>query len=452
MNIIVAGIGKVGKTLAEQLVIEGHSLTLIDLDSEILNNCVEQYDLLGVSGNCASMETLKQAEVEKANLLIASSGSDEVNLLTCLTAHGMNPKLHTIARIRNPEYMEQAYTMRDMFALSVIFNPERQTALEIERLLKYPGFLKRDSFAKGRVEIVELRIEKDSKLSGVTLNQLYDIVKCKVLVCAVARNGETYTPDGHFKLEIGDRIWVTAPSDALSVLLKSLGIVTHKVRRVILLGGGTVSYYLAQLLEGSHLDVEIVEKNLDICQRLSELLPHTQITHGDVTDQTLLESIGISECDALISLTGLDELNMILSLYGNNIGIPKVITKISREEDSKITDGLSIGSVVCPRKLCCNTIVRYVRAMQNQSGAAITMHTIAEGRAEALEFLVDEHTENCGIPLKKIRMKPNVLLVSITRHGKIEIPSGDSSFMRGDNIVVVSSGDATISNLNDIFA
>ncbi len=452
MNIIIAGVGKVGKTLVEQLSAEGHNLTLIDSNPEILKECVDQYDVIGFTGNCASMETLKAVEVQKASLLIASAGTDEVNLLCCMTAHGLNPKIHTMARIRNPEYAEQAYSMRDLFGLSVIFNPERQTALEIERLLKYPGFLKRDSFAKGRVEIVELRLEKDSKLCGITLNHLNDIIKCKVLVCAVARAGETIIPSGNFRLEMGDRIYVTAPTDALSSLLKNLGIVTHKVRRVLLLGGGTVSYYLAQLLLNSHIEVEIIERDPEICRYLSDVLPKATITLGDVTNHMLLESTGFSKCDAVVSLTGLDELNMILSLYGTTCGIPQVITKISRGEDNKITDGLSIGSVVCPRKLCCNQIVRYVRAMQNKSGAAITVHSIAEGRAEALEFLVDDHTLNCGIPLKNMRFKPNVLLACITRHGRIEIPSGDSSFVKGDNLVVVVSGNTVIQNLNDIFA
>ena len=452
MNIIIAGIGKVGNTLAESLVAEGHNVTLIDTNADTVRSATEQNDAIGLIGNGASMEVLREAEIAKANLLIASTGSDEVNLLACLTAHGMNPKIHTMARIRNPEYAEQAYRMRDLFALSVIFNPERQTAMEIERLLKYPGFLKRDSFAKGRVEIVELRIEKDSVLSGVTLRQLYDIVKCRVLVCAVARSGETHIPSGDFRLESGDRIYVTAPTDALSLLLKNLGIITHKVRRVVLLGGGTVSYYLAEALEGSRIQVEIIEKDEKTCRYLSEQLPKTNITQGDVTNQALLESTSFSGCDALVSLTGLDELNMVLSLYGSSNGIPHIITKISRSEDSKITDGLPLGSVVCPRKLCCNNIVRYVRAMEKKAGAAITIHSIAEGRAEALEFLVDEHTQNCAIPLKHIKFKPGVLLVCITRNGKIEIPGGDTSFQRGDNVVIVSNRDTSILNLNDIFA
>ncbi len=451
MNIIVAGIGKIGSTLAEHLTGEGHNVTVIDVDAAALNACVERYDLIGVCGNCASMHILKQAEITKNNLLIAATGSDEVNLLCCLTANGMNSDIHTMARIRSPQYAEQAYAMRELFALSVIFNPEKQAAQEIHRLLKYPGFLKRDSFAKGRVEIVELRIDKNSKLAGVPLMKLNDIVRCKVLVCVVARSGETFIPSGTFVLEEGDRIFVTAPTDVLSTLLKNLGIVTHKVKRVILMGGGTISYYLAELLEKDKIDVEIIEKDLPKAQQLSQRLSKTRITHGDVTDQSLLDSVGIADCDAMVALTGIDEMNMILSLYASGCGVSQVITKISRGEDNRITDSLPLGSVVRPKALCSANIVRYVRAMENQTGAAVSIHAIADGRAEAIEFIADQSTLHCGIPLKDLKLKSGVLIVGITRRGHIEIPSGNSIFLPGDNLVIVSAGTHIIMNLNDIF-
>ncbi len=259
MNILIAGYGQVGATLAHELSAEGHDLTLMDSDPHVLESGVERYDVMAVQGNCASMNTLTDAGVEKADLLIATTGSDELNLLACMTAHIMNPKIHTIARIRNPEYSDQAYCMRDAFALSMTFNPEHQAAEEIERLLKFPGFLKRDCFARGRVEIVEVRIDADSKLCGVPLNTLYGIVKCRVLVCAVLRNGRAVTPGGKFTLSEGDRVFVTATSDNLATLLKNLGIVRHRVRRAVIVGGGTVSYYLADLLKNSSIDLTIVE-------------------------------------------------------------------------------------------------------------------------------------------------------------------------------------------------
>ena len=452
MNIIIAGGGKVGATLTRMLSGEGHDITLIDTDSRVLQNIQEQYDVMSVHGNCAAMEHLLEAGVKDAGLLIAVTNADEVNLLCCTTAHGLNPKLHTIARIRNPEYSEQIFSMRNIFGLSMAINPEKQAAMEMERLLRYPGFLKRDSFAKGRTEIVELRISADSKLCNVALFDMNSIVKCRVLVCAVIRDGNAMAPNGNFVLREGDRIFVTAPTENLTILLKNLGIITRRVRSCILCGGGRVSYYLASMLQKHGIGVHLVEQNYQRCLELAELLPDTDIIHGDSTDQALLDSEGISEADALVSLTGLDELNMIISLYGRSKKVPQVITKLSRVGNRAMIDSLNLGSVVCPKELCCNTIARYVRAMDNQSGAAVSVHAIADGQAEAVEFHVDEHTKHCNIPLKDIKLKDDVLLVSITRGSKTEIPGGRSTFGKGDTIVVVTSRIGSIRQLNDIFA
>ena len=452
MDIIIAGDGKVGSTLARQLSSEGHNVTLIDSNSKVLNTSIERYDLMGVHGNCASREVLLRAGVKDAELLIASTSADEINLLCCAIAHGINPKLHTIARIRNPEYTDQIHAMRHIFGLSLTVNPERQAAAEIERLLKYPGFLRRESFAKGRAQIVELRIDSKSKLCNISLMEMNSIIKCKVLVCAVLREGNAIAPKGNFVLREGDRIFVTAPTNNLAILLKSLGIVTRRVRNAILCGGGRVSYYLAELLEKDGMSVQIIESDLARCEELAALLPDTTIIHGDGTDQDLLNSQGLASCDALVTLTGMDELNMIISLYGQSQKGPLVITKLSTLSNRNIIDSLSLGSVVCPKELCCNTIVRYVRAMQRQSGAALSIHPIADGQAEAVEFLVDKNTRFCGQPLKQLKLKPNVLVASITRGAYTEIPNGDSVFNIGDAVVVVTSGRGFLQELNDIFA
>ena len=452
MNIIIAGDGKIGVTLAQQLSAEGHDLTLIDLDGKVLEKTAVQYDAMAVQGNCASMEVLLRAGVKEAELLIAATGADEVNLLCCLTAHGINPHIHTIARIRNPEYAEQVLEMRDVFALSMTVNPERQTAAEIERLLKFPGFLRRDSFAKGRAQIVELRVDEKSKLRNVSLSDLNSIVRCKVLVCAVLRSGTAIAPRGDFVPREGDRIFVTAPTQNLAVLLKNLDIITRRVRRVILCGGGRVSYYLAGLLEKDGISVRIIEQNYARCLELAELLPNATIVHGDCSSQNLLEDEGLEDSDALVTLTGMDETNMIISLYGSSRGVPQIITKLGRGENNALADALALGSVICPRELCCNTIVRYVRAMQNQTGAAVSVHSIADGQAEAVEFHVDETTLHCNKPLKSLRLKENVLVVSITHGANTEIPDGESVFLPGDSVVVVTSGRGVLQQLNDIFA
>lgn len=452
MNIIIAGDGKVGSTLTRLLSAEGHDVTIIDCDSKVLQASLEQFDVMAVHGNCASMDVLLQAGVRDADLLLAVTNADEVNLLCCTTAHGLNSNIHTIARIRNPDYTEQIYAMQDTFGLSMAINPEKQAATEIERLLRYPGFLKRDSFAKGRTEIVELRVESGSKLCNVALMELNSIVKCRVLVCAVIRSGTAIAPGGNFVLREGDRIFVTAPAQNLTTLLRNLGIITRRVRSAILCGGGMVSFYLASMLERHGIHVQIIEHDYDRCQELASLLPDADVIHGDGTDQSLLDSEGLSNVDALVSMTGLDELNMIISLYGKSRGVPQVITKLSRMENRNMIDSLGLGSVVCPKELCCNTIARYVRAMGNQSGAAVSVHAIADGQAEAVEFLVDDDTRNCGVPLKEIKLKSGVLLVSITRGPYTEIPGGDSKFYKGDTIVVVTSSRGSIRQLNDIFA
>lgn len=451
MKIIIAGNGKVGMMLTRQLSAEGYDLTLIDANQKVLESSEEKYDVMSVQGNCASMAVLDQAGVREAKLLIAVTNADEVNLLCCMTAHGMNPDIHTIARIRNPEYTDQIYKMRELFALSLAVNPERRAAIEIERLLKYPGFLKRDTFAKGRVEIVELRVDAGHKLCNVALNDLTGVVKCQILVCAVLRNGKAIAPDGRFILNEGDRIFVTAPTDTLTTLLKQLGVITHKAKRVIICGGGRVSYYLAQMLLRNGVSVQIIERDYERCRHMANLLPEASVVHGDASREFLLEDEGISDCDALVTLTGVDELNMIISLYGSNCGVPQVITKLGRLENNTMLDSLALGSIVSPKELCCNTIVRFVRAMKNQTGAALAVHLIADGQMEAVEFLVDEDTRYCGKPLKELKMKKNVLIVCISDGTRFQIPNGDSSFRKGDTVIVVSGAGKVIYQLNDIF-
>ena len=452
MRIIIAGDGKVGATLTRQFTAEDHDVTVIDSNSSILDSSVERYDVISVQGNCASMAVLNQAGVKDADLLIAVTNHDEINLLCCTTAHTMNPRLHTIARIRNPEYNDQAYKMRDVFGLSMVINPENQAATEIHRLLKYPGFLRRDTFAKGRTEIVELRVDAGSKLCNVKLTDLKTIVKCKVLVCAVLRSGSAMAPGGDFILREGDRIFVTALSENLTTLLTNLGMLSRQVRRVLICGGGMVGFYLAARLEQEGVAVKLVESDLERCRELSALLPGTDIIHGDVSDQYLLLSEGMAQYDALVTCTGSDELNMIVSLYAASCGVPQVITRLSNADNRSLIDSLSLGSVICPKDLCSNNIARYVRAMKNQTGAALTLHTIADGQAEAMEFRVDEHTLHCGEPLKQIKLKPNVLLVSISHGAASQIANGDSKFQQGDIVLVVTNGREVLYQLNDIFA
>ena len=452
MHIIIAGHGKVGITLLQQLSQEGHDLTMIDMNRTVLDGAVTRHDVMAVQGNCAAQQVLLDAGVMDADLLIAVTGADEVNLLSCMTAHGLNPNLHTIARIRNPEYTQQIHQMRDLFALSMTVNEEAQAAKEMERLLKLPGFLRRDTFAKGKAEIVELRIDEKSKLNGISLIEMYRTIKCKVLVCAVLRNGTAITPGGHFVLKEGDRIFVTAPTSELAILLKNLGILTRRVRSCLIGGGGRISYYLAQLLEKDGIHVRIMEKDERRARMLADTLPGTDIFQGDFSSRKELENAGLQGYDAFLSMSGIDEINMVTSLYAASQGVRQIVTKLGRPENSLLAGNLSMGSIICPRELCSNDIVRYVRAMENQTGAAVSVHGIADGKAEAVEFLAESTTKHLGVPLKDLKLRPNVLIASISHGVDVEIPHGSSMIREGDSVVVVTTERGAIDTLNDIFA
>ncbi|MCR4909513.1 MAG: Trk system potassium transporter TrkA [Lachnospiraceae bacterium] len=451
MKIIIAGGGKVGELLTKKLSAEGDDLTIVDPDPLTLEKVIERYDVFGVTGNSASLGVLKQAGVQEADLMIATAGSDEINFLCCLSAHQLNPALRSIARVRNPEYLGQSYSMREIFGLSMTVNPERQAAGEIRRLLKYPGFLKRDTFAKGKVEIVELKLEEDSPLCNIQLKNLNSVVECKVLIFSVLREGKAVAPGGDFRLHAGDRIFVTAPSENLSALLRSLGIVTHKVRKVIIAGGGRTSYYLAEGLHKDGISVQIIEKDEDKCLALSRALPHAAIIQGDASSQNILESEGIYETDALVSLTGLDELNIIISYYGTVCNVPQIITKLNHVNNQQILEHLEVGSIIVPKELCATNIVRYVHAMKHKTGAAISIHPLADAQAEAVEFRVDSTTKHTGEELKSIRLKPGVLVCCITHGPETEIPNGNSVFRLNDTVIVVAPVGMSLLQLNDIF-
>jgi trk system potassium uptake protein TrkA len=453
MKIIVAGDGKVGSMVAGQLSGEGHELTLIDKDPAALQPTIEHYDVMSLAGNCASMEVLRNAGVEEADLLIAATGVDEVNLLCCLTAHGMNPNLHTIARIRRPEYSETLYALRKQFALSLVVNPERQTAKEINRLLRYPAFLKREEFANGTVELIELRIDEESPICNQPLSKLSKILRCRMLVCCVVRDGQSFTPSGSFVLRSGDRIYATATAATITQLLKSLHIQTPRMRSVTICGGGSICDYLADLLIKEGVYVKIIEKDRERCEALADRHPEAFVVCGDLSSQDVLERERVVDCDAFVTATGNDELDVLLSIYANSCKVPQVITKLGRAENLSLISQLPVGRIVSPKELCSRTIARYVRAMSNgvDVASAVTIHFIAGGQAEAIEFVVDTATRYCGVPLKDIPLKKNVLIASISHDRTSEIPAGNSMYHVGDHLVIVTASDKVVQQLNDIF-
>ncbi len=454
MKIIIAGGGKVGTSLTAELAADGHDITLIDKKSSVLQRVCSQYDVLGLEGNCATMEVLREAGTAEADLLIAVTNMDEMNLLCCVTARQLNPHIHTIVRIRNSEYTDQIMEMREVFGLSLIVNPERSAAREIERLLRYPGFLTRESFAKGQVELVEFKVAADSPLANVPLKDIPQILKTRILICAVQRGSEVTLPGGDFTLQTGDRVYVTAPARELGALLRSLGIITHKVRRVILGGGDRISHYLAEMLERDGIQVQIIDQDKNRCEELARLLPQVSVSHGDITDPTTLEREGLSSADAFVTLTGLDELNIIMSLYADKRKVPLVITKQGHiDELNSVIGELPLGSVISPKQICSDMVVRYVRSMRDMKGeTALTVQSVAGGQVEASEFIIGPQSRHRDTPLVDLPTKDNVLIAAIFHRGKVTIASGQSRYQEGDSVIVIATETQNIQRFNDIFA
>ena len=453
MKILIAGDGKVGSIVSKTLSREGHDIVLIDMNDDALAMGADKYDIMSVKGNCASMSTLKQAGVEDAELLIAVTSMDEINLLSCLTAHCINPELHTIARIRNPEYVEQAVAMKNAFALSLVVNPERQAAREISNLIRYPGFLKRDTFAKGRVQIVELKVEEDSPLCNVSLMSLGEIIKCKVLVCAVLRDGKAMIPGGNFVLQAGDRLHVAAAHQDIKNFFRAVGQKTAKIKNVLICGGGRLCFYLAAQLIQAGMQVKIIERNEARCEELSDRFPRATIIHGDATDHELLLEEGIQSADAFVAITNMDEENIIMSLYAKSQGVPKIVAKVNEDSRAQMVEGLGIDSIVSTKSATADTIMNYVRARMNSYSIANVeaISQLLNGKVEALEFMIKKECEFTNIPLKELRTKKDYLIACIGRGRKVIIPNGDDHIEVGDNVVVVTKNRG-LDNFTDILA
>ncbi len=444
MKIVIVGDGKVGLALTARLSRAGHDVVVIDRDPRVLEESLQTYDVMVVQGNGACKSVLEEAGIDTADLLIAATSSDEINLLCCMVANKM-----AIARVRSPEYAGQLNFLKDELGLSMTINPEMAAAREIDHLLQFPSFLKRDRFAKGRVEIVELKISADSPLRGKPLSQLYKLIRVKVLVCAVERRGVVYIPSGAFTLEEGDKISVTADSKDLVSLLKNLGLTAERTRSALIVGGSRIAYYLARRLLSSGIAVKIIEQDIARCEELAALLPKATIINADGSRQDILRAEGIASTDAVVTLTDMDEENLIISMYATHVGVPKSITKINRAEYVDTFSDLGIDTVISPKDLCCTDIARYVRAMENTTGGAVqTLHYIVEGKAEALEFVAPSATRH----LAQVPIKPNILLSCILRGGKTIIPQGSDCIRLGDPVIVVTTAEQTIRDLGDIFA
>ncbi len=450
MNIIIVGAGKVGSTIASFLCEEDHDVTIIDTKEDVLDELMNAQDIQGVCGNGSILSILEEAGASKSSLVIATTVSDEINLLCCMTAKKMGAK-HCIARVRNPSYIKQMPFMRKELGLSMIVNPDFQAAIEISRMLRFPSAIKIESFSKNRIDLVELKIGKNSKLANIPLLNLQQHFGVKAIVCSLQRGNEVIVPKGDVVLREEDKIHVTASHTDLNKLFKRLDILKDPIRSVMIIGGGRIAYYLAMQLCDIGMHVKIIENNPDACISLSEQLPKASIIYGDGTKQDLLLEEGIETVDACVALTGIDEMNMVISMYAETKDVRKIITKINRGELIDLAENLGNDSVVSTKLTTVNTILQYVRAKQNTEGNnIITLNKLIEGRAEALEFFMTKRISIMNIPLKKLKIRQDAIIAGIVRSNVAVIPNGDDMIQMNDNVLVVTTN-KHITDIEDIF-
>ena len=450
MNILIVGCGKIGSTILASLTNEGHDITAIEPDRAILDEITNVYDVMGVCGNGADCDTLAEAGVADAEMFIAVTGSDELNMLACYLAGRMGAR-HTIARIRNPEYNDKSLTfMKQELGLSMAINPELLAARELFHTLKLPTAAKIETFSRGNFEMIELRLREDSPLLGVPLHELRARYNAKFLICVVQRGDEVYIPSGNFVLQAGDRIGLTASPAEIQKLLRAIGLASKQARNVMILGGSRTAFYLAKRLLAAGTDVKIIDRDRALCEDLCEALPKAVVIHGDGTHQELLLEEGIGDMDAFVSLTGMDEQNILLSFFASSQKVPKAISKVNRPELSAMAERLGLECIVSPRKLIADVLVRYARALRNSMGSTIeTLYTLMDDRAEAVEFLVQDEPTLVDIPLKDLSLKPNILIAGIIRNRRPIIPAGDDRILAGDKVVLLVA-DQRLQELKDI--
>ncbi len=450
MKIVIIGAGKIGLYLAACLSNDGNAVTIVDSNPKTVEDAVNSYDINGVMGNGVNITVQNDAGVSKADVLIATTGSDEMNMLCCLIAKKLGVK-RTVARIRDPEYSRQFILMLDMMGLDFAVNPELESASEMSRLLRYPTAISLDTFAKGKVDLAEMIVNEGSILDGLKISELpRTLDNIRLLVCAIQRGDEVIIPNGESIIQAGDKIHFTASHEQLTAFFNKIGAYTKKLRHVLIIGGGRIAYYLARRLQDSGMTVKIVEKDEKRCLELSEMLPKAEIIYGDGTDQTLLEEIGFSQFDACVAATGIDEENIIISLFAKHCGMSKIITKISKAAMTDMLTSIGIDTVISPRQMTENLILSYVRAMKNTVGSSVsTLHKVVDGRVEALEFRVSENSAVINTPLFELDLKGDLLISCIIRGNTVIIPGGRDVILPGDS-VIITTANQQLSDLDDI--
>ncbi len=452
MKIIIVGGGKIGATLVESLESEGHDITVIDRDQKVIDEISNIYDVMCVCGNGVDNDTLKEAEVSDAELLISVTNSDEINMLICFIAKKMGVA-HTVARIRNPEFNDKRMDqVKQYLDISLTINPEFLAAQEIFNILKLPAAINIETFSRRNFEMVELIIKEDSHLDGMSLIDLRKKYKASFLICVVKRGDQIYIPDGNFVLKNGDRICLSANFAEIQKLLKMLGLSKKHSKNVMILGATTTAFYLSKMLLKSGSKVTIIDKDLSRCNLFAERLPEAVIINGDGAEQEVLMEEGIGSVDAFASLTGMDEENILISFFAQSQNVPRVVAKVNRNELASMAEKLGLDSIISPKKAVSNVVTRYARALQNSLGSNVeTMYKLMGGSVEALEFNVQTDFKSQHIPLKDMHLKDGVLIAGIIRKRKAFVPTGDDEIVAGDKIVVIAkSREPKMNDLSDI--
>ncbi|MBQ2661685.1 MAG: Trk system potassium transporter TrkA [Clostridia bacterium] len=450
MQIVIIGLGSIGKTILRSLSNEGHTVTIIDENKSVIENLIEKYDVFGVVGNGACMDIQKEADAQNADLVIALTKNDELNIFACMVAKRLGVK-NTVARVRNPDYRKQIIYMKEDLGISMIVNPERETANEIFNLISLPSFSSMEHFAKGKVLLAEVVAREGSAFIGESLISLGKKLKYKVLICAVQRGGEVVIPSGNFVIENGDKIHFAADARNLGAFLEEVNLEKSPLKKVMIVGGGRIGYYLADALSQKKYKVKLIEKNPVKAEELAEALPKVAIACGNGTRHDLLEEEGIEAMDAFVSLTDVDEENIIASMFANQKGVKKAIAQIHGDDLIKILDELGIDNKVSPNLIAASRIISYARALSNSIGSNVqTLYQLVNSRVEALEFAARKKELFYGVPLKDLNIKKNCLIACIIRNGEVIIPNGNFSIELGDNVVVVTT-QKNFDDLHEVF-
>lgn len=450
MKIVIIGLGTIGKTTLKSLSGEGHAITIIDEDKYSIESLIEKYDVLGVVGNGASMDIQIEANVQDADLVIALTQSDELNILACLVAKKVGAQ-NTIARVRNPDYRKQISEMKDDLGISMVVNPEQETANEIFNIINLPSVAQIEHFAEGKVSLVEVVAEKGCSLIGETLITLGKKLNTKVLICAVQRGEEVIIPSGNFQIEEGDRIHFTSNARMLGDFFSEANLVKSPFKNIMIVGGGRIGFYLADALAKKKYAVKLIENDLAHAEELAEFLPRVTVVYGNGTKHDLLLEEGIEAMDAFVALTDVDEENMIVSMFANKKKVKKTITKITSDDLYSMLDELGIENNVSPKQVVASRIMSYVRALANTVGSnVLTLYRLVNNQVEALEFAAKKQEQIYNTPLKELTIKENCLIACIIRQNEVIIPNGDSEIKLGDNVVVVTTH-KNFDDLTDVF-